>query len=89
MTIQINEYLLVPSENALDRFDLNKKVIREKKVTKEKYESITNLGYAMTLQNCIKEIIAIKLDEDKSIVSLNEFVLAYEKQRELIMNIIK
>jgi len=43
----------------------------------------------MTLQNCIKEIIAIKLDEDKSIVSLNEFVLAYEKQRELIMNIIK
>ncbi len=87
--IEIKDYLLTPSENAKGRFDLSKKVIRTKKDTKETYESDDVIGYGMTLESCVGEIIAHELDKDDSIVSLLQFVNAYRKERELIMDILK
>lgn len=89
MTIEIKDYTLIPSDNAKDRFDLTCKVMRTKKDTGEKYESSDTVGFGMTLEKCIKEIIAHELAKDERIVSLQEFVEAYKAERELITGILK
>ena len=88
MKIQIKDYTLTPSDNVKDRFDLTQKIIRKGK-TGVKYEASEIIGYGMTLESCIKSVIALELDKDNSVVSLKEFVEAYKKEREVIMDILK
>ena len=86
MKIQIKDYTLTPSDNVKDRFDLTQKIMRKGK--NGEYESSELIGYGMTLESCIKSIIALELDKDNSVVSLKEFVDAYRIEREKIMAIL-
>jgi len=91
MTIEYEKYLLKQDNS---RFNLIKKVTRNKldenkNETGETYEVEETIGYGFKLENAIKEIISDKLENNKSVVTLKEFITAYQKEVDLIYKMVK
>jgi hypothetical protein len=89
MNVEYKEYGIVPCENAVGLFDLNKKVQRTKKKTGETYTDIEVVGYGMQFETCIKRIINMELNKKKSTVSLGEYIAAYRDVSDSVMSELK
>jgi hypothetical protein len=88
MNIQIGKKFKLNQARA-DRFDLVQLVKKEKKDTGETYTSETVIGYDMRLETCISNIIFERLKRNTKTVKLTEFLAAYKKEKEKILNMLE
>jgi hypothetical protein len=86
MNILIDDYIL---EQENDRFNLYKKAVATKKEDGSKYDTQYTLGYGMSLESCVQNIILMNLEDKKVNVSLEVFIKEYKKERERITNLLK
>ncbi len=86
MRIEYENYVI--EQTVMNRFDLLEKVEAVKKATKEKYDSEYVLAYGVRLDRAVELIIHDKLKRNKSVVTLNEFLREYKKERNKIFEII-
>jgi len=91
MKIEYKNYLIDPSTNATDRFDLSRTIIRTKKIDPNKeyegpetYEAQEEMGYGMSLENCFQQIIVKEtvLSFKESVVTVSEYLAQYKKEKE-------
>jgi hypothetical protein len=88
MNIKIDERFQL-NQSSPNRFDLIEKVIRQKKDSKDTYEAENVLGYDMSLETCVGNIISEKLKENKETVTLKQFLEEYKKEKEQLLKTIK
>lgn len=94
MIIKIKDFRL--EQQSTKGFDLIREV-KSKRIgdgdlrnpTGEDYIKDELIGYNMTLESCITNIIHIIQSDDFTIVSLQEFLESYKQLKEEILNILK
>lgn len=94
MIIRIKDFRL--EQQPTKGFDLIREV-KSKRIgdgdlrnpTGEDYIKDELIGYNMTLESCITNIIHIIQSDDLTIVSLQEFLESYKQLKEEILNILK
>jgi len=71
-----------------DRFDLVKPVIRKKADTGKEYFSEVIVGFSMSLESCLSNIIADRLKNKEETVNLSEFLKAYKKEKDQLLSLL-
>lgn len=89
MIVKVKGFRMIPSVNAPVKWDLQKAVVRTKKESKEQYDDWEDCGYGMSMEHCAECIIAEELLDREEEVSLREYIEAYKKERQEILDILK
>lgn len=99
MKIAYRRYILKPSDNATDRFDLSKSIVRTKKqnpftpeIKPETYEDVDDIGYGMSLENCFQQIVSNETSKNlgEETVSIKQYIDQYRKEKEeLVAHLLK
>lgn len=94
MKIQYKNYLIVPCDSMVDRFDLFKIVERQRLGTGTKaepngevYSSTSDIGYGMRLKNVFTQLVTIETQESfekDEITSITEYIDRFKKEREAL-----
>ena len=84
MEIKIRNYIIRPCMAAPTRYDLLKNVTRTNKSTDIDYEGTTDIGYGMTLENCIGDIIFLEVNLKNNTCDLKEYLAEYRKVKDEI-----
>jgi len=84
MEIKIRNYIIRPCMAAPMRYDLLKNVTRTNKSTDIDYEGTTDIGYGMTLENCIGDIIFLEVNLKNNTCDLKEYLAEYRKVKDEI-----
>jgi hypothetical protein len=102
MKIQYLNYSLVPAVGCEDRFDIystTKVTVKSDKMMGKKrkdglkigdsYEKTEAIDFGMRLENAIHKIILYSLAANQDTTDLKGFLTAYQKQVEIVNNLLK
>lgn len=96
MKIEYKDFYIKPTDGGVDRFDLQHKAIKLKKKKSEEdadetYESIEDMGYAMSLERCFYKIIMYLTNQNlgDETVSVLQFIKEFERQKSELKNYIE
>ena len=87
MDIEYKKFVIASSANS-SRFNLLERIIRTNKVTKEKTNETKVLGYDMSFEVCLSEILNLRLQEKKKTVTIKDYIEEYKKERQELLNIL-
>ena len=77
MTIQDIDFKIIPINENSYFFDLE--LLKEVKGKVETREEFKNVGYGLTLENCIKKITMFRISKKQEIYTLQQFLTEYKK----------
>ena len=96
MIVKFKEYSLIPSVNAVERFDLYRtiKVTATKKLVSgvkagQIYEKEEELGYGYSLESGIGKIIAYELIKKNDVVDLKKYLSEYRAVKSEILSLLE
>lgn len=77
MIIEERDFRIIPINENSYFFDLE--LLKEVKGKSEIREEFKNVGYGLTLVNCIKKIVMFRISKKAEILSLQQFLTEYKK----------
>lgn len=91
MKIKIDRFIIEPCENAPTKFNLHQIVVKQRKGTGtfnapngEEYEAIIDIGYGMSLFDCIGTAISINTNDSfpkDDLITIKQYVEKFEEEK--------